>query len=198
MGEEWTLRGTWGVYNRFPTFYELFGDGIWVRPNPGFDARSPAPVRERSHQYDFGPSWRGDLGGNLSVTYFKRKTEDAIGFMRTDIPNLTASSRFNLHFLDGDLTNFADFKYIGRVYAARSSEDDYEEHLATVELWMRARLPLGFEVTAGVDDITNAGPNQRLMRQRYYYRSGNYYVYDHNVPYPGEGRAFYGTVAWKF
>lgn len=261
VGEEWTLRGTWGTYNRFPTFYELFGDGIWVRPNPGFDARYPAPVRERSRQYDFGPSWRGnlvgDLGGNLSVTYFKRRTEDAIGFMRTangnipiragdtrftgvevegglawgkradwqfavtrqegkwdspppnvyvarpetrvtDIPDLTASSRFNLHFLDGDLTTFADFKYIGRVYVLGNTFDDYEEHLATVGLGMRARLPLGFEVTAGVDDIANAAPNQRMRPETQYYRSGQYYVMDRNVMYPGEGRTFYGTLAWKF
>ncbi len=261
VGEEWTLRGTWGTYNRFPTFYELFGDGIWVRPNPGIRADYPPPIRERNRQYDFGPSWRGnlvgDLGGNLSVTYFKRKVEDAVGFMRTangsiptragdtrftgvevegglawgkradwqfavtrqegkwtspspsvylyrhptkvaDIPDLTASSRLNLHFLDGDLTTFADFKYIGRVYVLGSNYDDYEEHLATVGLGMRARLPLGFEVTAGVDDIANAGPNQRMMPQAYYARNGVRYVLDRNVMYPGEGRTFYGTVAWKF
>jgi outer membrane cobalamin receptor len=257
VGEEWTLRGTWGTYNRFPTFYELFGDGIWVRPNPGINANYPPPIRERSRQYDFGPSWRGnligDLDGNLGVTYFKRKVEDAVGFLRTangsiptragdtrftgaevegglawgkradwqfavtrqegkwtspapsvylyrnptkvtDIPDLTASSRFNLHFLDGDLTTFADFKYIGRVYVL-GVLGDYEEHLATVGLGMRARLPLGFEVTAGVDDITNAGPNQRRMPQAYNMRK---YVMDRNVMYPGEGRTFYGTLAWKF
>jgi outer membrane receptor protein involved in Fe transport len=80
IGDAWSFRGTGGSYVRYPNFYELYGDGVYVVPSMG-GSRWSRPVRETGYQWDFGADWRGGLPGGraaLSATYFGRLTDNQI------------------------------------------------------------------------------------------------------------------------
>jgi outer membrane receptor protein involved in Fe transport len=80
IGESWTIRFTSGAFVRYPTFYEIFGDGVSVVPGMAQQNYS-LPERETGNQWDFGVDWRGDLlwaKSALSATYFGRRTENLI------------------------------------------------------------------------------------------------------------------------
>lgn len=84
LANGWTLRSTYGTYNRFPNFYEIYGDGFFIRPNPTV-IKQPLPTWEHGTQWDIGTDWQGKLGkveGDLSLTYFHRRTEDLIDLIR--------------------------------------------------------------------------------------------------------------------
>jgi outer membrane receptor protein involved in Fe transport len=82
--DSWTLKATGGSFVRYPNFYELFGDGVYVKPAM-FDLRYvPVPEPERGEQWDFTVEWNGVLPwletpGNFSASYFQRRTENMIG-----------------------------------------------------------------------------------------------------------------------
>lgn len=90
IGEGWQVFGSWGSYSRYPNFYEIYGDGIWVRPNiegSGNDVHIVPLSREFGHNADVGFGWDGDLGytllgkdlkGGFRATYFERKTKNEI------------------------------------------------------------------------------------------------------------------------
>lgn len=90
IGEGWQAFGSWGSYSRYPNFYEIYGDGIWVRPNiegSGNDVHIVPLSREFGHNADIGFGWDGDLGytllgkdlkGGFRATYFERKTKNEI------------------------------------------------------------------------------------------------------------------------
>lgn len=90
IGEGWQAFGSWGSYSRYPNFYEIYGDGIWVRPNiegSGSDVHIVPLSREFGHNADIGFGWDGDLGytllgkdlkGGFRATYFERKTKNEI------------------------------------------------------------------------------------------------------------------------
>jgi outer membrane receptor protein involved in Fe transport len=83
-----TAQSTYGTYYRYPSFYEMYGDGVFVRPGAGY---SPyiyrgidRPSWENGEQWDVGLSWRGGfLWGEhyLAATYFNRKVNDLIGMV---------------------------------------------------------------------------------------------------------------------
>ena len=80
IGDAWTFRGTGGAYVRYPNFYELYGDGVYVVPAMAGSSYS-LPERESGYQWDIGADWRGNLLNarvHLSATYFDRLTDNQI------------------------------------------------------------------------------------------------------------------------
>jgi outer membrane cobalamin receptor len=85
-----TAQTTYGTFYRYPSFYEIYGDGVFVRPGAGYSNAIyrglERPSWEHGKQWDAGLSWRGDfLGANhyLAATYFKREMDDLISFVTT-------------------------------------------------------------------------------------------------------------------
>lgn len=70
------LRTTWGRFNRIPTFYEKFGDGAFILPNPGL-------TYEESENFDIGLVYKGK-GFLASLTYFRSKVDNLIEFVMSN------------------------------------------------------------------------------------------------------------------
>jgi len=90
IGQGWQAFGSYGVYNRYPSFYEIYGDGIYVVPNADSTGNSAANLkREFSHNSDVGMGWDGHIAGDVSggfrATYFERKTKNEITLYSTPI-----------------------------------------------------------------------------------------------------------------
>lgn len=86
--EHWTVKATGGTFIRYPNFYELFGDGVYVKPAMFDLSNVPMPEPEKGEQWDFTVEWNGDLPwletpGNFSATYFTRRTENMIGLYQS-------------------------------------------------------------------------------------------------------------------
>jgi outer membrane receptor protein involved in Fe transport len=84
MGEMFTFRMTGGTYVRYPTFYELYGDGVFVKPIDTRIVKSREYVRprmEKGNQFDIGLDFQSILftaNTKFSLTYFHRLTTDFI------------------------------------------------------------------------------------------------------------------------
>lgn len=78
----WQVYGSFGTYNRYPNFYEIYGDGINVVPNADSTGKAVPLQREFGRNSDIGTGWDGkitdDLSGGFRLTYFERKTENTI------------------------------------------------------------------------------------------------------------------------
>jgi outer membrane cobalamin receptor len=88
VGDNWSFKATGGTFIRYPNFYELFGDGIYLRPALYEANNVPLPLPEEGEQWDFTVEWRGklpwlDTQANFSATYFTRRTENMIGLFQT-------------------------------------------------------------------------------------------------------------------
>lgn len=87
--EGWEVFANAGTYNRYPSFYEIYGDGLYVSPNIDSTGRVQQLKREHGSNFDAGFGWTGDLNDELSgsfrLTYFQRKTEDAITYYATPV-----------------------------------------------------------------------------------------------------------------
>jgi outer membrane receptor protein involved in Fe transport len=81
FGDTLTLRASYGTFNRFPNFYEMFGDGGYIYPSV-IEANSEDRVgREHGRQWDVGVDLRGELYGikiRATANYFNRLVHDAI------------------------------------------------------------------------------------------------------------------------
>lgn len=79
---EWTFRASWGSYVRYPNFYELYGDGVYLKAIDLLSKSYARPTRETGYQWDVGLDWRGKLlngDGRVSFTWFNRRTDNLIG-----------------------------------------------------------------------------------------------------------------------
>jgi outer membrane receptor protein involved in Fe transport len=87
IGEHLTLRVTGGKFSRYPTFYELYGDGVYIKPADlwqpsAYEAGYQRPKMETGNQWDIGLDWTTrlfDSNIKLSAIYFRRNTSDTIG-----------------------------------------------------------------------------------------------------------------------
>lgn len=73
----WNIKSSIGHYFRSPSFYEIFGDGVYIVPNDSIKA-------EEGDQWDLGLRWNGNIGSvktEAGITYFHSKTEDLIVFV---------------------------------------------------------------------------------------------------------------------
>jgi outer membrane receptor protein involved in Fe transport len=81
LGEAWTLRTSYGTFNRFPNLYEMFGDGAYIYPSVLQEYNSDKVTREHGWQWDAGVDWRGEPLGvktKATVNYFNRLVHDSI------------------------------------------------------------------------------------------------------------------------
>lgn len=138
-------------------------------------------------------------------------------------PLLIANARLNLHFLGGDLTTYIEGKYTGRNYTDVTS---WENPLTTFDLGAHYRIAKGWKLSAGVNDVFNAGPKQthggrdtQVDYNAYSCSAPPIFgdpqldcaiqgvpvtlIQEHrevksNVAYPQQGRTFYATLAYTF
>ncbi|QDR83423.1 TonB-dependent receptor domain-containing protein [Sporomusa termitida] len=93
LNDHWSVKTSWGTYNRHPNFYELFGDGATIIPNPGankaFDAGSPG-TWESGTQFDFSINWQGELATadtDTVLTWFQRRAKNQFALWMPQMPN---------------------------------------------------------------------------------------------------------------
>ena len=83
----WEVFSSTGTYNRYPSFYEIYGDGVYVSPDLNSDRTARQLKREHGRNLDAGFGWTGALSeewkGSFRLTYFQRKTKDTITFYQT-------------------------------------------------------------------------------------------------------------------
>jgi outer membrane receptor protein involved in Fe transport len=97
LGDAWTLKTTWGTYNRHPNFYEIFGDGGSIRANHAFAAKwglAGPGTWETGTQFDFGVNWRGKAAGaksDISLTWFQRDSKNELVLTVPPVEGATAS-----------------------------------------------------------------------------------------------------------
>ncbi|MCJ2189214.1 TonB-dependent receptor domain-containing protein [Novosphingobium beihaiensis] len=283
----WLLFADYGTYNRYPNFYEIYGDGVFVQAGSSALGNITPLLREHGNNADIGFGWNGtvvdDLRASFRTTFFRRKTYDTITLYSTPIggkyinsgttvtkgvefegnlilgksadlqaaatyqkghyvegsyytfggisalqrvgddrlytlnnPRFTANARLNLHFLDGALTTFGEVKHTGKRYTyQRDATIDgnggfaYDLPLTTIDLGAHYKLPHGLALSAGVNDVFNAGPRQKAYNPNYYnqfnynssetdYQSVTVPTLYSNVGYPQQGRTFYLTIAKSF
>jgi outer membrane receptor protein involved in Fe transport len=262
VGEHWTLKGSYGTFVRYPNFYELYGDSVYIKPNAYVGAdQVPAVGTEEGEQWDIGVDWRGqapllDVPGTLSAGYFFRRTENMIGLYQTpkyvyygnygntwargvEVEGGLRWSQFDLDFsatwmesklvdvvkvrlgyatqwiAEGQpLLNSPEWEYFVRgtyrhpkyplsLFAElhHSSEIPvrytnvllttyYSEKLAIANLGLKVDLWDGLQLTAGVNDVFNRGPEQILYNDRNHYRR--------TVDFPLQGRVYYATLRCAF
>lgn len=97
FNEHWSIKTTWGTYNRHPNFYEIFGDGASIRPNTGlmnaWDLASHG-AWESGSQFDFGVNWNGKFVAadtDLTLTLFQRDTRNQLILSQPPQPGAHAS-----------------------------------------------------------------------------------------------------------
>lgn len=93
FNSHWSVKTTWGTYNRHPNFYEIFGDGAYIRPNACsakfFDVSGPA-TWETGSQFDFSINWQGKLAKadtDTVLTWFQRRSENQFALWVPAVPN---------------------------------------------------------------------------------------------------------------
>ena len=84
INDHWSFKTTWGTYNRHPNFYEIFGDGGYIRPSQGtaefFDVPN-GDIWESGRQFDFSLNWQGKLAKadtSTILTWFKRNAKNQL------------------------------------------------------------------------------------------------------------------------
>ncbi len=289
----WQVFGNYGTYNRYPSFYEIYGDGIWVVPNADSTGKATGLSREFGRNSDIGFGWDGhiygDFSGSFRATYFERKTKNEITFYSVPLaakyvnsgdtythggefegtirygkfadlnfavtrqegwyqndgyhyfggastpktrypgqknrtlrtPLLVGNVRLNLHFLDGDLTTFAELKHTGRDFWSTTW---FNRPLTTVDAGLHYKFWGGAKLSFGVNDIFNQGPKQtawldgdgdadkRIWSECAKLPPGSPEKHEcelnpprsivpfnnYNVKYPQQGRTVYATLGWTF
>ena len=84
INDQWSFKTTWGTYNRHPNFYEIFGDGGYIRPNKetaAFYDLENGDVWESGKQFDFSLNWQGKMANadtSTILTWFQRDTKNQI------------------------------------------------------------------------------------------------------------------------
>jgi outer membrane receptor protein involved in Fe transport len=133
FGDLLTLRASYGTYNRFPNFYEVFGDGAYLYPSVlEGNVNNEHVEREYGWQWDAGADLRTEAFGiktNLTVNYFRRLTHNTIMLIkRRDL---------------GRYVNNQSVEFHGWELEARVS-----------------RGPLSLDVAGTVQDFKDAGKNK--------------------------------------
>ncbi|MCB5185504.1 TonB-dependent receptor [Methylobacillus gramineus] len=138
-----------------------------------------------------------------------------------NMPAVATNVRLNLHFFDGSLMTYIEGKHTGRLYRDVQS---WEESLTTFDVGTHYKITKGWKLSAGVSDIFNQGPKQKLggrgdQKHEYSWdscdpsdpdyilcqfglapgvRFDEVYPIKGNVLYPQQGRTAYFTLAYTF
>ncbi|WP_160296905.1 TonB-dependent receptor domain-containing protein [Sphingomonas sp. ERG5] len=78
-----------GSYNRYPNFYEIYGDGVFVQAGSSALRDLTPLLREHGRNTDAGFGWNGNvfdgLRASFRTTFFRRKTYDTITLYSTPV-----------------------------------------------------------------------------------------------------------------
>lgn len=89
VGEGWLLFANSGTYNRYPNFYEIYGDGINIRAGTDSIGKAQPLLREYGRNTDIGFGWNGtlfsDFTSSFRTTFFERKTHNTITLYMTPV-----------------------------------------------------------------------------------------------------------------
>lgn len=90
QNEHWTFRGTYGTYYKFPTWYELFGDGVNVKSRwEKYSTVAGTPQYlldnyvERGTSWDVSANWQGkalNADSDITLTYFNRDAKNLASY----------------------------------------------------------------------------------------------------------------------
>lgn len=72
LSETWSIKTNWGSFARVPTFYEKFGDGAFIVPNPNLEV-------EEGENFDFGLNFSSERVSGY-ITYFRSNMDNLIEF----------------------------------------------------------------------------------------------------------------------
>ncbi|MCS7233648.1 MAG: TonB-dependent receptor [Synergistetes bacterium] len=73
LNENWSIKFTWGILSRIPNFYEKFGDGAFIIPNPYLE-------NEEGKNFDLSLEYRGrNVAGY--ITYFQSDMDNLVEFI---------------------------------------------------------------------------------------------------------------------
>ena len=85
ISDKWSLKTTWGTYNRHPNFYEIFGDGITIFQSAILSLSDHRGIDngtwETGTQFDLGVQHLGHMFGAESQTilgWFQRKAKNKL------------------------------------------------------------------------------------------------------------------------
>ncbi len=85
--DDWLIFANGGTYNRYPNFYEIYGDGLFVSTGSSSVGGVTPLLRETGYNFDAGFGWNGDLPGDwrgsFRLTYFQRRADRAITYFAT-------------------------------------------------------------------------------------------------------------------
>jgi len=130
----WEVFANTGTYNRYPSFYEIYGDGVYVSPDLDSDGRARQLKREHGRNFDAGFGWTGALGGDwkgsFRLTYFQRRTKDAITYYQTPVGSkyINSGTTFTRGLeLEGNLAfgDRADLHFAGTLQQGRYVKGTY-------------------------------------------------------------------------
>lgn len=120
-------------------------------------------------------------------------------------PEWVWNVRLNYLFPGDKLNVFAEYNYIDKQLVNYSGDNDistanYLQQLSTLDLGLKYKFDKNWRLTAGVNDIFDAGHDQRLMNYGTVGSSGSTgYTHKCSTPtYPAAGRMYYTTVEYSF
>lgn len=89
---------------------------------------------------------------------------------------------------DNRLAVFSEMKYVGEMYFNKYSQDQVQSTLTTVGLGVKYKVDKDFQLTAGVNDLFNKGPESLCQTK----------TYDALIQYPIQGRTYYATLQYRY
>ena len=89
---------------------------------------------------------------------------------------------------DSRLAIFSEMKYVGEMYFNKYSMDEVQSALTTVGLGVKYKVDKDFQLTAGVNDLFNKGPESLCKTKNF----------DGLLQYPIQGRTYYATLQYKY
>lgn len=113
------------------------------------------------------------------------------------IPKFETNTRLSYRFPGDKLTVFGEYHWLGKVgvYYPGNMSSLYEA-LGLTNVGLKYEFSKKVQMTAGVNDLFNKGPNQLWIYNSSSGTTSNYYV--NNVQYPQQGRTYYLTVKYLF
>lgn len=120
-------------------------------------------------------------------------------------PKWVWNARLNYLFPGDKLNIFAEYNYIDKQlvnYSSENSENtaNYLENLSTLDLGVKYKFDKNWRLTAGVNDVFDAGNKQRLMQYNFVGNNAEAgMAHRVNTPqYPAAGRMYYTTLEYSF
>lgn len=99
ISDKWSLKTTWGTYNRHPNFYEIFGDGITIFQSAILSLSEHKGIDngtwETGTQFDLGVQHLGHMFGAESQTilgWFQRKAKNQLVLWQGMAPGVNWSN----------------------------------------------------------------------------------------------------------